>query len=124
MIIPIPKNIPWRLLGVIAAIVFLVSAAWFFIVQPRIDNANLKADAAQLEARRLKRLNEVNQIIVDEQNDIIEKRSEIVDDVKKKQQPIIEREKIIREKIIEKAIKDGDPQVSDGMQEFLKEISK
>ena len=124
MAITIPSGVPWRLIGFGAAAIGIIAAIWFLIIQPRIELSEQKAEAAAIAAARSKAASDAAEIISQAQKDVADEHADIVDEVVIRNQPIIQRETIIRERIVERAAADGDPMVSDGLDAFLKDLAQ
>jgi len=124
MAITIPSGVPGRLIGFGAAAIGIIAAIWFLIIQPRIELSEQKAEAAAIAAARSKAASDAAEIISQAQKDVADEHADIVDEVVIRNQPIIQRETIIRERIVERAAADGDPMVSDGLDAFLKDLAQ
>ena len=120
----IPQNIPWKMVGLGIAVIAALAAIWFLVVSPRLELAREREEQAELEKRRAEVVATANEVLAKAAADVAADRAAIVDEVTTREAPIIERERIIRQQIIEQARVDGDPMVSPGMDAFLREMGK
>lgn len=120
----IPQNIPWKMVGLGIAVIAALAAIWFLVVSPRLELAREREEQAVLEKRRAEVVAAANEVLAKAAADVAADRAAIVDEVTTREAPIIERERIIRQQIIEQARVDGDPMVSPGMDAFLRELGK
>jgi len=120
----IPQNIPWKMVGLGIAVIAALAAIWFLVVSPRLELAREREEQAELEKRRAEVVAAATEVLAKAAADVAADRAAIVDEVSTREAPIIERERIIRQQIIEQARVDGDPMVSPGMDAFLREMGK
>lgn len=120
----IPQNIPWKMVGLGIAVIAALAAIWFLVVSPRLELAREREEQAELEKRRAEVVAAATEVLAKAAADVAADRAAIVDEVTTREAPIIERERIIRQQIIEQARVDGDPMVSPGMDAFLREMGK
>lgn len=120
----IPQNIPWKMVGLGIAVIAALAAIWFLVVSPRLELAREREEQAELEKRRAEVVAAANEVLAKAAADVAADRAAIVDEVTTREAPIIERERTIRQQIIEQARVDGDPMVSPGMDAFLREMGK
>lgn len=120
----IPQNIPWKMVGLGVAAIAALAAIWFLIVSPRLELAREREKQAKIEQRRAEVIAAAEAVVAKAVADVAADRAAIVDEVSTREAPIIARERIIREQIIEQARLDGDPMVSPGMDAFLRELGK
>ncbi len=120
----IPQNIPWKMVGLGIAVIAALAAIWFLVVSPRLELAREREEQAVLEKRRAEVVAAANEVLAKAAAEVAADRAAIVDEVTTREAPIIQRERIIRQQIIEQARVDGDPMVSPGMDAFLREMGK
>ncbi len=120
----IPQNIPWKMVGLGVAVIAALAAIWFLIVSPRLELAREREKQAKIEQRRAEVIAAAEAVVAKAVADVAADRAAIVDEVSTREAPIIARERIIREEIIEQARLDGDPMLSPGMDAFLRELGK
>ena len=119
-----PTDIPFKLIFKVAAGIALVAALWFLVVAPRLELADEKVDRAETNQTRAEKVTEALEVLADAQADVDQEAADAKDAVAAEEIRYIERDRVIRERIVEQAVQDGDPFVSDGMDAFLKDFAQ
>jgi hypothetical protein len=120
----LPTSLNYKALVIGVAGLAIAIALYFLVAAPRIELSREREEKAQTTAKRQAVASQAQAIINQAAADVQAEHAAIVDDVAAKSAPAVRHDRIIRQKIVERAVVDGDPLVSEGMQEFYDELRK
>lgn len=123
-IVEVASPLPWKKIGIAVGVLAILAAIWFVVIKPRVDLADERVDRAQTDLVRQQTVTDAQVVVADAQSDVATVTADVRGAVAQREVRYIERDRVIREQIIEQAAEDGDPFVSDGMDKFLKELGQ